>query len=85
MTSRTETAPTAAELLASKPSDVSKISFDASCFAVTGQREYWLIDRAGWAGAVQEVSPELVESMRKRGRTVHGPYFSAVVSRIKWH
>ena len=84
MTATESRFPTPAELLPTKPSDPSLISFDASCFAVTGEREYWLMDRAGWAGAVQQVAPESVEAMRRRGRTVHGPYFAPVVSRIKW-
>ena len=78
------TIPTPAELRATKPADPSKISFDASCFVVTGQREFWLMDRAGYAGAVHEVSPALVDEMRARGRVVHGPYFAPITGRIKW-
>ena len=68
-----------------RPTNPADISFDASCFVEGPRREYWLMERAGWGGARQPLAPDQVEIHRKRGRIVHGPYYSAPSAiRIKW-
>jgi hypothetical protein len=86
MTATETTIPTPAELRAARPSDPSKISFAPDCFVEVGRSEpYWLVQRAGWAGGMQETSnPRDIDLARAGGRLVEGPFTRPVQARIKW-